>query len=193
MVSVIGIVGPIGSGKDTAADYIAEKYGYTIFSFRDAVREVAEKEGLEPDRENMQKVSREYRDKYGEQVFAQIILEKIRASKCEKALVKELRTSGDVKTIWNSFKTEMKIIKVVMPARLRFERMKSRGRPGDPITLEEFNQQEKREEELGYTKAFNFTDFIIFNTGTKEELYEQVDKAMKSLKEDKTLVRKRFF
>ncbi len=192
MTSIIGIVGPIGSGKDTVADYIAQRYGYTIFSFRDVVKEVVEMEGLEPNRENMQKVAREKRDKEGESVFSKIVLDKIIASKCEKVVVKDLRTAGDVKTIRDHFKTQMKIIKIVATAQLRFERMKARGRPGDPKTLEEFLQQEKREEELGFTKAFNFTDFMVFNTGSREELYSQVDKIMNSLDEDKALVRKRF-
>ena len=192
MVSVIGIVGPIGSGKDTVADYISEKYGYTIFSFRDVVKDATEKAGLEATRENMQKVARELRDTQGEDIFAKLVLEKLISSKCENAIVKELRTSGDVRTIWNHFKSEMKTIKVVAPTETRFERMKSRKRLGDPETLDEFREQEKKEEELGYTKAFNFTDFLVFNTGTKEEFHAQVDKIMQSLKEDKSMVRRRF-
>ncbi len=193
MVSVIGLVGPIGSGKDTAADYIAGKYGYTIFSFRDAVAEATEKEGLEPDRENMQKVSREMRDKLGENVFAKMVLEKITAAKCEKALVKEMRTAGDIRVIKGHFGTGMKIIKVVAPENARFERMRARQRPGDPASIEEFRQQEKREEELGYMKAFNFTDFIVFNNGTKEELYAQIDAVMEKLNNDTRLMRRHLF
>lgn len=192
MVSVIGIVGPIGSGKDTAADYIAQKYGYNVFSFRDMIAELMKKEGIEPNRENMQTFSREKRNAEGEDVFSRALLNKIIESKSEKALVKELRTAGDVKTIWCHFKSKMKIIKVAAPDTLRFERMRSRQRLGDPKTIEEFRAQEKREEEIGYTKAFNFTDFIVFNTGTKEELYAQIDKAMAALKEEKSLVRRRF-
>ncbi len=192
MVSVIGIVGPIGSGKDTAADYIAQKYGYIVFSFRDMIAELMKKEGIEPNRENMQAFSREKRDAEGEDVFSKALLNKITVSKCEKALVKELRTAGDVKTLKGHFKSGMKIIKVAAPETLRFERMKARQRLGDPKTIEEFRAQEKREEEIGYTKAFNFTDFIVFNTGTKEDLYAQIDKTMASLKEDKSMIRRRF-
>ncbi len=192
MVSVIGIVGPIGSGKDTAADYISQKYGYNVFSFRDMIAELMKKEGIESNRENMQAFSREKRNAEGEDVFSRALLNKIIESKCEKALVKELRTAGDVKTIWGHFRNKMKIIKVVAPDTLRFERMRSRERLGDPKTIEEFRVQEKMEEEIGYTKAFNFTDFMVFNTGTKEELYAQIDKAMAALKEEKSLVRRRF-
>ena len=191
MVSVIGIVGPIGSGKDTAADYIAEKYGYRIFSFRDAVREEVEKRGLEQNRENMQKVSREMRDTKGEDVFSRMILNKIIETKCGKAIVKEIRTSGDLKPIRDHFRGSMKIIKVTATEKIRYERMKERSRTGDPFSLEEFQQQEQREEELGYTKAFNFCDFVIPNNGTKEELYKKIDEIMSRLQEDKSLFRRR--
>jgi dephospho-CoA kinase len=192
MASVLAIIGPIGSGKDTASDYIAEKFGYKIFSFRDAVAEAVQKEGLELTRENMQNVSREYRDKQGENVFSRMILEKILSSGCEKALVKELRTAGDVKTIWDHFKSDMKIIKAVSTVNIRFERMKSRSRIGDPKTLEEFMHQENKEEELGYTKAFNFAEFVVYNNGDKEDLYKQIYSIMNKLNENKSLTKKRF-
>lgn len=192
MVSVIGIVGPIGSGKDTVADYMAQKYGYTVFSFRDIIAGMMKTEGIELARENMQKFAREKRDAEGENVFSRAILQKITESGCQKAVVKELRTSGDIKPLLKHFRTGMKVIKVVAPAELRFERMKARQRPGDPQTLEEFRQQEKREEELGYTKASNYTDFMVFNTGTREELFAQVDKVMGSLNRETALVKRRF-
>ena len=39
--SIIGIVGKKGSGKDTAGEYLIEKYGYVRFAFADKVKEVA--------------------------------------------------------------------------------------------------------------------------------------------------------
>ncbi len=192
MASVIGIVGPIGAGKDSAADYIAEKYGYTIFSFRDIIKDLMDKAGIEATREKMQAFSREQRDKYGEEIFSKAILAKIIETKCEKAIVKELRTAGDIKIIKSHFKNDMKIIKVVATKEVRFERMRSRSRTGDPITLEEFEHQEQREEELGYTKALNFCDYVVFNSGSWEDLRKRLDNAMEKLHEDKSLKRRRF-
>lgn len=38
---IIGIVGKKGCGKDTAGEYLIEKYGYVRFAFGDKVKEVA--------------------------------------------------------------------------------------------------------------------------------------------------------
>lgn len=178
---VLGVIGRIGAGKDTVSDYVAKKYGYDIVSFRDAVREVTEKEGLEPNRENMQKTGKKYREKYGSEYFTKLVMDKVMHSKNDKIIVKEMRTEGDVNLIKENFGKSMKIIQVKAPKQSRFERLKKRGRLGDPKTLDEFDAQEQREEELGYTKALEFTEHEIENNGTFDELYKRTDALLKSM------------
>lgn len=178
---VLGVIGRIGAGKDTVAEYVAKKYGYDIVSFRDAVREVTEKEGLEPNRENMQKTGKKYREKYGSEYFTKLVMDNVMHSKNDKIIVKEMRTEGDVKLIKENFGSAMKIIQVKAPRETRFRRLKKRARTGDPQIPEEFNAQEKKEEELGYTKALEFTDYEIENNGTFEELYKKADELLKSM------------
>lgn len=61
---VLGLAGHAGSGKDTVADYLVERYGFVKFSFSDALyREVAEAFGLEDDSLLRQRGAKELRDR----------------------------------------------------------------------------------------------------------------------------------
>ena len=177
MASVIGVVGPIGSGKDTVSDYIAKKYGYTIVSYRDIVREETEKAGMEPTRENLQKIGGGYREKYGDDYFAKKVMEK--AKHLEKVVLKDMRRSSDVSVPKQYFKSEMIIILVEANEKTRLERMKERSRLSDPHTMEELRKQETREKELHFTDSFSMADVKIENKGSLEDLYRKIDQIMK--------------
>lgn len=178
---ILGIVGPIGSGKDTAADYISRKYGYEIVSFRDIVREVTEGKGMEPSRENMQDVARECRARYGEDYFSKRALEKGMAllKNGRKVLFKEMRTKGDADLLRKEFGSGIRIILVESGKRTRYERLKARGRLGDPKTFGEFHAQETREREMHFTESFSFADTAVKNNGTLKELHDRIDEVVK--------------
>lgn len=178
-MKVIGIVGLIGAGKDTAADYIEKKYGYQIISFRDLVKEVTEKAGLEPNRENLQLTGKKYRKKYGSDYFSQLAVKKAKAF--EKSILKEMRTKEDVELPKKVFGKSMTVINIGADKKNRFERLKKRARLGDPKSIEEFEKQEKKEADLGYTNAIDFADITIQNNSTFSDLYKKIDEAMKGI------------
>ncbi|MBI4014364.1 MAG: AAA family ATPase [Candidatus Aenigmarchaeota archaeon] len=183
MQKILGIVGRIGAGKDTVADYVARKYGYAVVAFRDAVKDVTEKEGLELTRENMQHVGKKYRADYGEDFFTKVVAEKAERAG-GKVIIKEMRTDGDVLPLKDKFRKAMKIICVDADAEKRFARMLARGRTGDPQTREEFEKQEKHESELGFTAALSHATVGVDNNGTLGELYEKIDKLLKAMEYD---------
>lgn len=45
-MKVICIAGLIGSGKDTAAGYIAKKYGYHVIDYANILREICREEEI---------------------------------------------------------------------------------------------------------------------------------------------------
>jgi dephospho-CoA kinase len=177
---IVGVVGPIGAGKDTIADYLAKKYKFYVVSYRDIVKEAVEKEGLEPDRHNMQKVSRMYRDKYGEDVFANMVLEKAKRMK-GNVLLKEMRTVADINIPKKHFGSGLVVIAVDAKSKLRFERLKKRGRIGDPKDFKEFMRNEETEKNFGYYEGMKLADFTVRNDGSVEELYKKLDKIMEKI------------
>ena len=63
--------------------------------------------------------------------------------------------------------------------RLRFERLKNRGRVDDPKNIEDFYKRDLRELSWGLGEALALSDVIIDNNGTFEEYRANIDKVIK--------------
>jgi dephospho-CoA kinase len=59
--------------------------------------------------------------------------------------------------------------------RIRFERIRKRGKPRDPQSYEAFLEQDRKEEPLFHLSAsIEQADITISNEGTLEEFHEQI-------------------
>jgi len=177
-MKVIGIVGLIGAGKDTAAKYIETKYGYKPISYSELVHEKVKEENLEPTRENLQMIAKKYRERYGFDYFARLAVEKALSSGEEKIILKELRRKEDVEFPKSVFKN-FYVIEIYANKKIRFERLLKRKSQKDPKTWEEFLMQEENEKKLGFHEALKYADFRVENNGSLEELFSNLDKVMK--------------
>ncbi len=179
-MKIIAVTGHLGAGKDVFSDYVSKKHGYKIVSFRDIVYEHVTSMGLEPTRQNMQNISKDFRDTYGQDYFGKKVVEKIR-NLSTNCVVKEPRSKGDI----TSLKTVgVKFIEIIADESIRFERMKNRKRLSDPTTIEEFRKQQEREKELGYTEFTNYSDIKIENNGSFEEFYKAIDQIIMLIEKD---------
>ncbi len=180
MVKVIGILGPMGSGKTTAAKYIQNKFGYTLITMGDLVRKLAAAEGLPPTRENLQKIQKIYTSKYGDTYFINEVIHEIREKKLEKAIIDGMRRVCDVTVPLEEFKNNILLILIDADPKIRFERIKKRGRPGAPKTFEEFKKQEKKEFELfNFEKSFSYAHVTIENNSDLDDFYRRVEETLK--------------
>ena len=180
-MKVIGLVGPIGSGKDTVSDYISKKYAYKVIVMGDIVREIATELGRGHMRDDLQLTQREIVAKYGMEYFAKRVVEKIRTNKWENVIINGIRRPEDAAVPKREFGKDMVVALVDALPQIRFERLKARKRQGDPNTMEEFHRQEENEKKLFHweeTKKF-VDDIIINNDGRFEHLYKNVDAFMK--------------
>jgi dephospho-CoA kinase len=181
-MKVIGFVGDIGSGKDSAAEYICQKYGYRNISMGDIVRELLKKSGKPENRENLDSLQKEIVAKHGPEFFAKEVMKKIMLNKLEKVIISGIRRPADAEVPKRAYGKDFVLVKIEVPAEIRFERMKSRARPGDPKTLEEFLEQEKRQYELfSLKKIYGYVDHRVDNSGTPEELEKRLDALLKKI------------
>ena len=180
MVKVIGILGPMGSGKTTAAKFIQDKFGYTLITMGDLVRKLAAEKGLPPTRENLQKIQKIYTSRYGDTYFINEVIREMRNKKLEKVIIDGMRRVCDVTVPLEEFKDNILLILIDANPKIRFERIQKRGRPGAPKTFEEFQRQEKREFELfNFTKSFSFAHVTIENNNGLDEFYRQIEEVAK--------------
>jgi dephospho-CoA kinase len=177
---VIGTVGRIGSGKDTAIDYISKKCSIQTFSIGDIARGIAKNEGLRATRENLQKITEEYYEKYGKTYFIEETIRRIRRANCEYLLITGIRAPLDAVTLRKHFHDDFVLICVRADERKRFQRLFSRGEPRDPKTWQQFLEQDRTEEEIfQIDETCRLANYMIDNDGTPEELYQKIDEIIK--------------
>lgn len=178
---VIGVLGLIGSGKDKVGNYIVEKYHYHFINFSDIVKELATQEDRGHDRDELQNITKEYTDKYGAEYLGERAIQKIKDNGWTKVIIGGIRRLPELEVLRKEYSKDMFLILVDTNSKVRFERMKSRNRQGDPQTFEEFERQEQREFEMipSLEGVLNEANFIIDNSGTKEELHNKIDVFMK--------------
>ena len=176
---IICIAGLIGSGKDTAAEYISREYDYKIIDYASMLREICRREGLELTRDNLQNL----RIKYGNTFLAEEAVKRINDSAESNIILTPMRRSEDFEIPKAEFSDKLKLVVIESNAIIRFNRLKSRGRENDPKDFEEFQRQEKRENEIfNFNKTFSYADFTIENNGTIKELEKKIDKVMREIK-----------
>jgi dephospho-CoA kinase len=177
-VKVIGAIGKNGSGKDEALKHLRTKYGVPFLSTGDMVREIAAKEGLEPTRENLGKISERYFQKLGKGCFVRLLADRIRQTGWKIAGITGIRSRDDVSLLKDIFGADFVLIRVQVSApHVRYSRMTQRGESRDPHTYEEFLRQDKAEEELfSIREAEKQAGYSISNDGTLEEMHREIDR-----------------
>lgn len=174
----IGILGPAGGGKGTAAYFFVKKYKYKSITMSDTLRAIARKKKIKPTRKNLEKIQGDYRKRYGEGFVAEEALKKVKGNK--PYILDGLRTNADLRLIKNRLKA--KIILVNAPPEIRFRRLKKRKRTGFPKTIKDFKKMEANENKIfNLKKVFKNADYTVSNNKGKKELYTSLSKLIPRL------------
>lgn len=181
--TIIGITGPFGSGKSTAASFFETK-GFTKITLSSFLEEALLKEGKEKTRANLQDLGNLWRKKEGSGVLARKALVHISKNKIEKAVIDGLRNLGEVEELK---KTNAFILLGVVADRIvRFNRVKQMNNR-ERLTQELFDRLDYRDlgitgdEEAGLqvAKCLAISDYFINSNdevGYKEKLEEFLGK-----------------
>ncbi|MDR1511512.1 MAG: dephospho-CoA kinase [Endomicrobium sp.] len=138
---IVGLTGFCCSGKDTVANYISKKYGYTHYSLSDIIRRMMREDGVDLVRENFIAFGTRLREQNGNGVLAKKVLEKVALD--GRYCITSIRHPDEVKEL--RIRKDFVLVSINSPQFLRFKRMQNRKRLGDPNTLEKFIELEDKE------------------------------------------------
>lgn len=184
---IIGITGTNGSGKDTVADFLIEKLGWSHFSLSDELRKISKEKNIEPTRDNLIALGRNIRETHGLDYLSQRILKVTK----NNFVVTSIRNPAEIEPFKKSDK--FMLIAVDAPVEMRYQRVISAGKSRfghkireETMSLEEFKKKEQIEmhgtgAEQQLHTLINMADTKIENNGTIEELKHKVDELLKSI------------
>ncbi|MDP1883995.1 MAG: AAA family ATPase [Candidatus Moranbacteria bacterium] len=178
---IIGLVGEPGSGKDTVAKHLKDRYGAKEIRFSDPLFDALRNFVSEVSREDLQWLSHIVRERFGQDIFAKA-LEKRMAADDKIIILNGIRFWENYDFI-RSFPRNQ-IIYVTADQKLRWERTTNRmEKTDDNSSFEKFQELEKFETEAIIPEIGAKADFTVRNEQTLEYLLEETDKIMEKIRQ----------
>ncbi|PIN88976.1 hypothetical protein COU60_04855 [Candidatus Pacearchaeota archaeon CG10_big_fil_rev_8_21_14_0_10_34_76] len=181
---IIGVVGPIGSGKDLVASFFVER-GFEKISLGDALRDELRDNGIEVTRKNLQDFGDKFRLEKGADYLAKKVF--IGLDENKNYVFTSFRNPEEIRFLKEKF-DEVLVLMVDAPFGFRLQNLRNRNREKDPISVEEFMDVESRDFGVGQEKhaqqnasCFEMANRIIVNNGSLEELKQKVNLILKEL------------
>ncbi|MCG8591015.1 MAG: deaminase [Proteobacteria bacterium] len=179
-VMLIGVSGPNGAGKGEVVRYLEER-SFSAHSLSDTLREELRRRGLPESRERMIELGNEWRAANGPGALAERLVAELAPDR--NYVVDSIRHPAEVEALRRG-RRDFHLLWVDADIALRFERLRARGRPGDPNTLAELRELEGRELGSADPAAQQLlavkerADFRVENAGSREDLHAAVQQLL---------------
>ncbi len=186
---IVVVIGLPGSGKSTAAELLREN-GFTVVELGDIWRELLRKYKIPRDDP---RATREFtlwlRKKFGKDIYARHAIRRVKKSN-KKTVIMGVRSTYELDYIRNHI-PGIKVIAITSPFSTRFNRLKSRAKPEDPKTLDDFKwletrekrgfMSDKKEEKHGVMILIKDADYVVANTSTVGKLEADIEEVINAI------------
>ena len=173
-MKILVTTGMPGSGKEEFLK-ICEARGAKIVRMGDIVREKAKEFGLDLSDTSVGTLANDERKRYGMDIWAKRTIPYVGG---ELVVIDGTRGPDEIKAFRNAFGEDLKVIAVHTSPKVRYERLKARGRPDSPMTWDEFEHREQRELAWGLGQAIAQAEFMVVNESTLDDLKRSVNKLL---------------
>ena len=180
---IIGIAGTHGAGKGTVVEYLVSQKGFKHFAVSDTfLVSEAKKRGLEPTRITRRNIANEFRSK-GPTKLMEAVYEMAKGAVegGQNVVLEPQHTAAEVRFIQSIGGIEFA---VDADLRTRYARIQKRGSTKDDVSFERFEVEQKQEmasdnpDENNLGAAIQAADVLLYNDGTLEELFVQIEAAL---------------
>ncbi|MBP6912136.1 MAG: AAA family ATPase [Candidatus Pacebacteria bacterium] len=172
--TIIGIIGTVGSGKDTAAEYISKKINIPTFQISQPLKDIAKNKNIKATRENLIEIGSNLVKEKGPAFLAELCLVKISE---DRGIITGIRMLD----IIDYFKkhTNFILLSIFADSDLRFRRSIERNKLGEAKTIEEFIKNEEKENSAPNAQrlfeCLNLADYVIKNNSDIEDFRKEID------------------
>lgn len=179
---IIAVLGLPGSGKSEIIDYLIKQYSWPKVYFGDVTFDEIARQGLAVNEANERMVREGLRAELGLLVYAERVIEKIKALDGDgPVLVESLYSWEEYLRFKEVFGDAFVTFVAHASPKIRYERLKNR--PKRPLAPEEaWSRDRSQIENLHQAGPIAMADYLFPNEGTKEELACLVDQALERLK-----------
>lgn len=181
---IIGIAGPIASGKSVLVDMLVEK-GFVCLGLSDEVREEAKKLGIPIERKALQDFGNAMREKFGNGYWAERLIKKMEPSK--NYIIVGIRNPGEIDSLRKL--GNFVLIGIDAPVEKRFQWILARDKDSDPKTIEEIKAMDSRDRGVGEAahgqqsqKCYEMADAYVLNDSSFEDLAKKVSELLETIK-----------
>ncbi|NYZ76323.1 AAA family ATPase [Candidatus Micrarchaeota archaeon] len=177
---VIGVAGMRAAGKTTVNE-VAKEMGINSMEMRSIVVDMMKEKGIEITNRSLREFADDFRKKEGYDVVARKMIERINGMKEKALVVNGIRGYDELKRFREVFGDTFVLIGIFAPQNMRFARVMKRSLPEDPKSWDEFVWADEKEMSWGVADSFAFSDYMVINTGSKEQMKGEVDRLLKNL------------
>jgi dephospho-CoA kinase len=177
---ILAIVGLAGAGKTEATEYLLKKTGWPKVYFGQAVIDEAARRGT-PGEAGERAVREEFRERDGLAAMALANLPAIKeAFKTSSVIIESLYSWEEYLKMKQEFGENFKAVAIFASFPIRAARMKVR--PLRPLNEADLQSRDYSQiENLHQAGPIARADWTIVNEGSKEELYKEIDRLLKTI------------
>ncbi|MEP3279455.1 MAG: AAA family ATPase [Stappiaceae bacterium] len=183
---VLALVGESGAGKTTTTAIIAEM-GFAPIALSKHLREAAIARYGEPERAQVQELARETQAIEGDDYYARVALADPSFLQSNNVIVDGLRNMAELEYTTRAVADSGRkffLVAVIASDETRFSRVVNRGRVGDPLLLEQFQEDDARARGSavdGFQQngiLIEMAEHRLHNTGDIDTLHERIQETI---------------